>query len=463
MEDHNNNILDELIRQLELDIEKHKARDLSGINSNENQSIQTESPLELEQKKKQKQEIMNIILDIKNNKEPNIDITSKIIQIYTCSNDIININIKHDALISLFENTYFINYLEQCLIKIKFPLFEGLSPLNEKSIISNSNNNTLTNEITITNKYFSMLSEISTQEQEQFLSEKEIVSEFMYKKTVSSIFTSNTTYKTSNEFIETFDTFISYITQAISNISDLIIYFNLNENKTNIIHFILNNLFTQLNTFFLSTYSTDSFLSSIKFTVTELIMLIQKVTDFTNLVLIKIYNYNPFQLTSLCDWINNAFGDYYNIVKDNQSKFNTNISENIIKNSITGELNNKTFVYEEIHEQIKMIIQDNLNVYMVFRRVSIFKHALVPLLKTILSEYRKYYNNIIHAINFEKEAFNNSEVGFIKQLVNAFQLYCVDMHRTLNKSLPKKECDDVNKELNNIIDEIDNLVEKSKL
>ena len=192
-------------------------------------------------------------------------------------------------------------------------------------------------------------------------------------------------------------------------------------------------------------------------------MLIQKVTDFTNLVLIKIYNYNPFQLTSLCDWINNAFGDYYNIVKDNQSKFNTNIFESVIKNSITSELNNKSFVYEEIHEQIKMIIQDNLNVYMVFRKMNIFKQALVPLLKTILSEYRKYYNNIIHAINFEKEALNNSEVEFIKQLVNAFKLYCVDMHRTLNKSLPKKECDDVNKELNNIIDEIDNLVEKSKL
>ena len=463
MEDHNNNILDKLIHQLELDIEKHKARDLSGNNSNENQTIQTESPLELEQKKKQKQEIMNIILDIKNNKEPNIDIISKIIQIYTCSNDIININIKHDALVSLFAKTYFTNYIEQCLIKIKFPLFEGLSPLNEKSLISNSNNNTLTNEITIINKYFLMLSEISTQEQEQFLSEKEIVSEFMYKKTISSIFISNTTYKTSNEFIETFDTFISYITQAISNISDLIMYFNLTENKTNIIHFILNNLFTQLNTFFFSTYSTNSFLSSIKFTVTELIMLIQKVTDFTNLVLIKIYNYNPFQLTSLCDWINNAFGDYYNIVKDNQSKFNTNIFESVIKNSITSELNNKSFVYEEIHEQIKMIIQDNLNVYMVFRKMNIFKQALVPLLKTILSEYRKYYNNIIHAINFEKEALNNSEVEFIKQLVNAFKLYCVDMHRTLNKSLPKKECDDVNKELNNIIDEIDNLVEKSKL
>ena len=462
MEAHNNNILDELIHQLELDIEKHKVRDLSGNNSNEKQTIQTESPLELEQKKKQKQEIMNIILDIKNNNEPNIDITSKIIQIYTCSNDIININIKRDALISLFEKTYFINYIEQCLIKIKFPLFEGLSPLNEKSLISNSNNNTLTNEITIINKYFSMLSDILTQEHE-FLSEKEIVSEFMYKKTISSIFTSNTIYKTSNEFIETFDTFISYITQAISNISDLIMYFNLTENKTNIIHFILNNLFTQLNTFFLSTYSTDSFLSSIKFTVTELIILIQKVTDFTNLVLTKIYNYNPFQLTSLCDWINNAFGDYYNIVKDNQSKFNTNIFENVIKNSITSELNKKSFVYEEIHEQIKMIIQDNLNVYMVFRKVNIFKQALVPLLKTILSEYRKYYNNIIHAINFEKEALNNSEVEFIKQLINAFKLYCVDMHRTLNKSLPKKECDDVNKELNNIIDEIDNLVEKSKL
>ena len=133
--------------------------------------------------------------------------------------------------------------IENLLLKIKFPIFDGQILLNIFDKIQNENSEA----ILIIKKYFLILNELYKEYSEEcnkgILNNNkkneniEIIYEFLFKRIISSILINNNNVNNNknilkDKLIETFDTLIIYLNKTFINLSELLsIFSSRDENK----------------------------------------------------------------------------------------------------------------------------------------------------------------------------------------------------------------------------------------
>ena len=358
-------------------------------------------------------------------------------------------------------NEDIIKSIEDSLLNINYPMFQGkiLMTLFEQIITKNKI------DLEILSLYLEIYSYIVNDIYKEFpnygninklaLDNKksinnkfyfiEMIPEFLYKKTVATIFYNKNknnnkiqnqndipTYLkklSSNErnILFEYEKLISYLNKSISNTSELFSLIinkanedNKNENKDfqfnkiTTLKYIINSLLDKLILFLTSEKSP---LDISNCTIFLKIILIQKTNEQAN-EFIKNYKYDSFKNISLYDYIKYYINDNSEELKKRQKEFNDNIISKL-KESISTEKDSKSFRSEDLLDSISMLITDIFSIYETFRTYEIIDQLLMPSLKDILLIFKNYYES---QINFGFEQ-NNLTIGQSLFLINILSHY----------------------------------------
>ena len=322
-----------------------------------------------------------------------------------------------------------IKNIEQSLLNIKYPMFDGkmLMASFEQLNISNKNDLELISlylEIYIYlandiykgfDNYGTSNTIIKNNEKKDKFYFMEMISDLLFKKILSIFYYENKNNiqnpnempnylkKLSNNEIKIlfdYEKLISYLNKIISNTSEL---FSLlinkekgdNENKENKefilnknigLKNIMNNLFEKLIIYLISE-KTPLDISSCSNLLK--ILLIQKTHEQAS-EFIKIYQYDSFKNIYLFDYIKYFINDNSSELIKTQKEFNSNIILKL-KEKIQKEQDSQTYKTEDILDFITMILKDILSIYETFRTYTIIGELLIPSCNDILSIFKGYY------------------------------------------------------------------------
>ena len=320
--------------------------------------------------------------------------------------------------------------IENLLLKIKFPIFEGQILLNIFDKIQNENGET----ILIIKKYFLILNELYKEYSEEcnkgILNNNkkneniEIIYEFLFKRIISSILINNNNNVNNNKnilkekLIETFDTLIIYLNKTFINLSELLSIFSSRDeyfkiNKNIIIKKISNNLFYKLSLYFISNELYH--INNLNFI--DQMFIIQKICDF-HLNFRKIFNYDTLKLSSLFDYLKEILNE--NLFIENQSLFSNFVVDSINK-KINEEKENKTYVIENIIDMINMLFQDNFNIFLIFRNYEILDNLINKSYKNLINIFRNLYNKETKIFNFSRTELIIEKNLYVMNLLFTFQ------------------------------------------
>lgn len=236
------------------------------------------------------------------------------------------------------------------------------------------------------NKYFQILFYTTTIEENNIQNNIEYISTFLTNKIASSLI-NNTDY--SKDTIEFIETLIKYFMKSIENTYNLITYCNNTDTDTNItpmptnnnnyattytnkstilINFIINKLTKNINN---SLMSNNQFISL--FSHSENTIKLIKLLGSMHKTLGKVYSYNIYNIATplLSDILTMIISknDLIDTIKL-QRAFTLHYINNILKERISANVDNKSYNIEEVFDLMKMLIKDNYNFLIIFKGCS---------------------------------------------------------------------------------------------
>ena len=378
------------------------------------------------------------------------------------SNKISNTFLKEFIITKLINNNI-LNSIQESLLNIKYPLFEGKMLMTMYEQLNTNNKK----DLDILSLYFEIYSYIAKDIYKEFANygtlnklnlkynEKndksfyfvEMISEYLFKKIMATIFYDKSKNKNikhnaqnipgyqkklSNQEINVlfqYEKLISYLNKCIYNTSELftILINKANEdNKNNEYQFernitlklIISSLLEKL-ILFLTSEETPLDLSNCTTLLT--ILLIQKTNEHTN-ELLKNYQYDSIKNFSLYDYIKYYLNDNPIELKKRQKEFNENIISKF-KENIKKERNSKTYKTEDLLDYISMIIKDIISIYETFRTYTIIEELLICSCEDIFSIFQNYYNSETN-IGFNQKGLSIDDNLFLVNLLYDFLNIC---------------------------------------
>ena len=408
--------------------------------------------------------------------------TSNIITKLEKINDISNPIEKLNSIISLFKtetisNTflkkyiinelvtnYILKLIEESLLNIKYPIFQGKILMT----IFEQINNDKRQDIEILSLYFQLYSILVTDMYKEFTnfnrvdelikknSENnnikkckfiEILSEFIFKKILATIFDEkneeiNTEIQRGDEnscikklnpedkkIYYKYEKLILYINKAISNTSELISLISSqingenkenNMNKNIMMKFFISNLFEKVILFSLSEKSSFEINNSSRLLI---ILLINKTNEQMN-EFNNNYKYDSLNNISFYDFI-----CYYTSKTEKEKdiiKGQKDFIENIVQYLKKDILNEKIIELnktEEILEYFSLIIKDIISIFETFRTKEIIDKLLKTSCQNVLNIFKDVYQNKIYALQNKIKIEN---ILFMTNLLYNFSLICTN-------------------------------------
>ena len=355
------------------------------------------------------------------------------------SNKISNKVLK-ELIINKLINNEIIKSIEESLLNINYPIFEGKMLMTTYEHLSTENKD----DLEILSLYFEIYSYMANDLYKEFANygtlnklilknnEKndkhfyfiEMISEFLFKKILATIFynRNNTNIKqeameipgyqkklsfNERNILNKYERLISYLSKCISNTSELFSILINKENEDNdkkknnknkeyqfnrnmTIKLVISSLLEKI-ILYLTSEETPLDLSNC--TTLLMILLIQKTKEYTN-ELMKNYQYDSFKNISLYDYIKYYLNDNQTELKKRQKEFNESIIVKL-KENIKKELSSKTYKSEELLDNITMLMKDILSIYETFRTYIILEELLMSSCEEIYTIFKNYYNDEI--------------------------------------------------------------------
>lgn len=324
-------------------------------------------------------------------------------------------HINQEVIKFFFSSEVIKNELEKCLITIGFPMFNN-SPVS--SVISKNEK-----EIGFINKYFTLLSLIVPEIISHNIELKQIETSglFISKKIISSLIP-----KTSFDLVDVIDTIYSYLSKSLLNTAELITLLFNDENKshTDIMKFIIKNIFVCLNHSFLSKEEFNiptncNYISAVKIS--------QKIIEFNNEILFRNFKYDSLKDETLSNWFllcfsENELSSFISMLVSNEAKFCESKVQSDIENVIKSELSKSSYNSETPIENAKTLIKDIMSQFIMFKSPKILSSVLKPTCEKILLvfitavktnpsliSYLYYANVLLSYRNFYNQIFPSFE------------------------------------------------------
>ena len=326
--------------------------------------------------------------------------------------------------------------IENSLVNIRFPIFDGMMTINAIDKIKSTHEKDLKIIITYFNilKYMSLLRKDRSNLTGKITKEDfddEVISDFLYKKIISSLISLDTF--TLNDI----DVIFNYITKSLSNISEMLLALQIeidSPNKISIISYISNNILSKIALFLLSSPKGD--LSSLD--MISLTKLLQASNDFNEDTLMKNYKYDILKNSSLNDWIKCSLDkEIVSIIEKNQKSYVDYMIEQI-KSKI---IDKKTFIDDDIIDTIKLLIKDIVDIYTIFRSFTVIDNVLLYAITKIISLFTSLSRTndlntkvYIFNISFSYRIFHNK---FFPNFENRLSLYPSDLIEKFSSLLIK--------------------------
>ena len=368
--------------------------------------------------------------------------TSSIEEILSSINALLLTSSSEDTLLLLKDILYkdkIKTKIENSLVNIRFPIFDGMMTINAIDKIKSTHEKDLNIIIT----YFKILKSMSFLRKDRSnLTGKitkedfddEIISDFLYKKIISSLISLDTF--TLNDI----DVIFNYITKALSNISEMLLALQIEIDspaKLSIISYISNNILSRLSLFLLSSPKGD--LSSLD--MISLTKLLQASNDFNEDTLMKNYKYDILKNSSLNDWIKFSLDkEIVVIIEKNQKSYVEHMIEQI-KSKIKTQIDKKTFIDDDIIDTIKLLIKDIVDIYTIFRSFTVIDNVLLYAISKIISLFTSLSRTndlntkvYIFNISFSYRLFHNK---FFPNFENRLSLYPSDLIEKFSSLLIK--------------------------
>lgn len=323
-------------------------------------------------------------------------------------------NVTKETKNNLYKEVFYTKNLyhkvEESLIKIKYPIFDGMNLLSIIQDIRKENEEQF-NQI---KQYIYLLNEISSSGYEEFPNfsmnrtpqESEIISNFLYKKVLSS--------SKKDTINQSFDLITQYLTKSLSNTYELISIIDPSLNSEKIIKYISNLLFTKLVQYFLSNkeYSLDGM------ELCDFISLMQNINEFNNEIMLNHYGYDSLKNSSLNDYIKNSFSinDNLDFLLPYQKEFISNVISQI-KENIKTEIEKKKYNFDSIINTIQLLLNDNMSIYLTFRSFNTIDTILCSTLTELISIFKAYYNKDVNVFKNSSPKLPLSDILFLVKLL----------------------------------------------
>lgn len=396
------------------------------------------------------------------------------------SNNISNSYLKKIIITKLISENE-IKSIEESLLRIKYPMFEGkiLMASFEQLNLENKNDLELISlyfgiYIYLSNdiykgfdNYGTINTIIKNNENRDKFFFMEMISDLLFKKILSIFYYENKNIiqkedempnylkKLSNnekKILFEYEKLISYLNKIISNTSELLSLLINKENEDNEnkefkldknigLKNIMSNLFEKLIIFLISE-KTPIDISNCSNLLK--ILLIQKTNEQAS-EFIKIYKYDSFKNVYLYDYIKYFINDNSLELMETQKEFNSKVISELEKN-IKKEQDSQTYKTEELLDFITMEIKDILSIYETFRTYTIIEELIMPSCDKILSIFKTYYENEVSYMNLSLENslfLVNLLYNFINICSNEFEDF-LERINLFGKSVKDKICDSFN-------------------